>query len=101
MEVDFRDKRLAKIENGGAADLTGSGVPLEVVERLRSRLQLLRAAPDERTLRNFKSLHYEKLKGDRDGERSIRLNKKWRLIFRIDDSTNPAKITVLQVEDYH
>lgn len=101
MEVEFKDKRLAKIENGDATDLATSGAPLEIIERLRSRLIFLRAAPDERSIRNFKSLHYEKLKGDRDGQRSIRLNKKWRLIFTIDDSRNPSKITVLKVEDYH
>lgn len=101
VEVEFKDKHLEKIENGSAKDLQKAGVPLEVVEQLRNRLQFLRSAPDERTLRNWKSLHYEKLKGDREGEKSIRLNKKWRLIFTIDDSQSPAKITILKVEDYH
>jgi proteic killer suppression protein len=101
VEVEFKDKHLEKIEIGTAKDIQKAGVPLEVIEQLRSRLEFLRSAPDERTLRNWKSLHYEKLKGDRDGERSIRLNKKWRLIFTMDDSRTPAKITVLQVEDYH
>jgi proteic killer suppression protein len=101
VEIEFKDKRLAKIENGNAADLAASGVPLEIIDRLRSRLELLRSAPDERTIRNWKSLHYEKLKGDRDGERSIRLNKKWRLIFTIDENRNPKTIVILKVEDYH
>ncbi len=101
MEIEFKDKRLAKVENGNAADLAASGAPLEVVDRLRSRLELLRAAPDERTIRNWKSLHYEKLKGDRDGQRSIRLNKKWRLVFVIDENRNHKTIVILKVEDYH
>jgi proteic killer suppression protein len=74
---------------------------LEIIDRLRHRLGLLRAAPDERTIRNWKSLHYEKLKGDRDGQRSIRLNQKWRLVFTIDENRNPKKIVILKVEDYH
>src|SRR5262249_22274989 len=101
MEIEFKDKRLEKIENGTAADLASSGVPLEVIDRFRSRIDLLRSAPDERTIRNWKSLHYEKLKGDRSNQRSIRLNKKWRLIFTIDESRNPKTIVILKVEDYH
>ncbi len=101
MEIEFKDKRLAKVENGNAADLAASGAPLEIIDRLRSRLDLLRSAPDERTLRNWKSFHYEKLKGDRDGQRSIRLNKKWRLIFTIDENRNPKTIVILKIEDYH
>src|SRR5437868_10065698 len=101
MDIEFKDKRLEKVENGTASDLVASKVPLEIVERFRSRLQLLRSAPDERTIRNWKSLHYEKLKGERTGQRSIRLNQKWRLIFIIDEDRNPKKIIILKIEDYH
>lgn len=101
MEIEFKDKRLEKVENGSAADIASSGVPLEVVDRLRSRLNLLRSIPDERTLYNWKSFHYEKLKGDRSDQRSIRLNEKWRLIFRIDENRSPKTIVILKVEDYH
>jgi proteic killer suppression protein len=62
---------------------------------------MIRAAPDERTLRNLKSLHYEKLLGDRKGQRSIRINQQWRLVFTINTECTPNKITVLAVEDYH
>jgi proteic killer suppression protein len=62
---------------------------------------VLEAAPDERTLRNWKSLHYEKLKGDRKGQRSIRLNGQWRLVFILDEATLPPTIAVVAVEDYH
>lgn len=97
MEIEFKDKRLEKVENGNAADLASSGVPLEVVERFRTRLDLLRSAPDERTIRNWKSLHYEKLKGDRSDQRSIRLNKKWRMIFTIDESRSPKQLSSLRL----
>jgi len=45
--------------------------------------------------------YYEKLKGDREGRRSIRINKQWRLVFLIDTEQKPNKMTVLGVEDYH
>ncbi len=59
------------------------------------------AAPDEQTLRNWKSLHYEQLKGDKEGQRSIRLNNKYRMVFTLDSEHNPPKIIVLAIQDYH
>jgi proteic killer suppression protein len=101
MELEFKDCRLAKVEEGGAANYKASGAPLEIIDSLRRKLHFLREAPDEQSIRNWKSLHYEKLKGNREGQRSIRLNNKWRLIFTLDESQNPRKIVILGVEDYH
>jgi toxin HigB-1 len=98
MRVVFRDARLAVIRTAEAAQ-TGLSAP--VIQSCQRKLQVLDAAPDERTLRNWKSLHYEKLKGDREGQRSIRLNDRWRLVFELDSTTSPPTIVVLDVEDYH
>ena len=43
---------------------------LSVINSFRDKMVVLRAAPDERTLRNWKSLHYEKLKGQEGKDRS-------------------------------
>jgi len=98
MEVQFCDKNLALVETDRAAD---TQLPISVINSLRQKLVVIRAAPDERTLRNWRSLHYEKLKGDRSDQRSIRINNQWRLVFTIETDTKPNKITVLGVEDYH
>lgn len=97
MDVEYRDPRLGLVESDRAA---GAGVPLEIVESLRDKLVLIRAMRDERSLRAWKSLHYGKLERPGD-QRSIRINKKWRLVFTIDTKVIPNKITVLGVEDYH
>ena len=98
MEVEFRDKRLALVETDVAAELR---LPISVIKSLRQKLVVIRAAPDDRTLRNWKSLHYEELEGDRAGQRSIRINKQWRLVFLLDTECKPNKMTILRVEDYH
>lgn len=77
MEIEFRDKSLSLIETDRAAE---TKLPISVINSFRDKMVVIRAAPDERTLRNWKSLHYEKLKGQ-EGERSIRLNKQWRVVF--------------------
>ena len=98
MDVVFEDARLALIETDQAAQ---TRLPVAVIQSARRKLNAIRAAPDERTLRNWKSLHYEKLKGNRSDQRSIRLNDQWRLVFVLDDQCSPQRVTVIAVEDYH
>ena len=98
MKVEFADQRWALIETDEAAK---SGLPIAVINSFRDKFVVIRAAPDERTLRNWRSLHYAKLEGYKDGRRSIRLNKQWRVVFTIKTECNPNQITVLSVEDYH
>lgn len=98
MEIIFLDERLALIFSEHPER---SGVAPTLIESLRRKLHFIRNAPDERTLREWKSLHYEKLKGDREHQRSIRLNDRWRLVFEIDDQSRPPKVRVHGVEDYH
>jgi proteic killer suppression protein len=97
MDIQFREKSLSLIETDRAAE---TKLPISVINSFRDKMVVLRAAPDERTLRNWKSLHYEKLKGQ-EGQRSIRLNKQWRVVFLIETECKPNKITILGVEDYH
>jgi proteic killer suppression protein len=98
MEIEFRDRRLALIETDQAAE---TKLPISVIHSCRQKLVLLRAAMDERALRNWKSPHYEKLQADREGQRSVRINKQWRLVFTLDNTRSPPKIEILSVENYH
>ena len=91
MEIEFRDKTLALVETDQAAE---TRLSLAVINSLRDKLVFIRAAADERSLRNWKSLHYEKMEGE---ERSIRINEQFRLIFTIDTASQPNKITILRV----
>lgn len=99
MEVAYRDKKLALLETARAAE---TKLSVALIESFRTKLVVLKAAPDERTLRNWKSLHYEKLTGDREGQRSIRLNAQWRLIFTLETRDSPPPLlTILEIADYH
>jgi toxin HigB-1 len=91
MDIEFRDKTLALVETDRAAE---TRLPISVINSLRHKFVIIRAAPDERTLRNWKSLHYEKMTGD---ERSIRINDQFRLIFTLNTQCSPNKLTVVRV----
>lgn len=96
MKIIFADQ-LALIETDQAGC---TQFPIGIIKSARRKLVVLRAAIDERSLRNWKSLHYEKLKGDREGQRSIRLNDQYRMIFEHEES-QPETIKILTIEDYH
>jgi proteic killer suppression protein len=61
----------------------------------------LEQAPDERTLRNWKALNYKKLGGERDGQRSIRINDQYRIIFVLLDDEKAPTIRILEIGDIH
>jgi len=98
MEVEFDDDDLDRLETD--AQFT-AGLSQEVVRAYRQRLQQIRAAADERDFMALKSLHYEKLKGNRVGQHSIRLNKQWRLVLEIRGD-HPCKVVgIIEIVDYH
>ena len=64
-------------------------------------MQAIRAAMDERDLYNLKGLRFEKLDGARSHQRSVRLNKQWRLILELTGEAPKKTVRVIGVEDYH
>jgi toxin HigB-1 len=97
MDVRHADPRLERIERDADFD-GGFGEP--IVKAFRRRMQLIRAAVDERAFYAMKSLHYEKLKGARADQRSMRLNDQFRLILRIEEVVG-RRVLIISIEDYH
>jgi proteic killer suppression protein len=80
MEVEFDDNALDRLEV--EPQFTG-GFSQEIVRAFRKRMQQIRAFRDERDFMAVRALNFEKLKGNREGQYSIRLNLQWRLILEI------------------
>jgi toxin HigB-1 len=96
--VEFADDDLDRLE----VDLQfTAGFGREVVRGFRKAMQVIRAAPDERDLYRLKGLHFEKLEGGRSHQRSIRINKQWRLILEIAGEAPNKIVKVACIEDYH
>ena len=97
VEFRFTDDELLRLYT--EADFKGS-FPPEVVEAFRRRMQQIVAAEDERAFYALKSLHFEKLHA-RGSQRSMRLNKQWRLIVEIEKGTPKNTLLIVAIEDYH
>ena len=98
MEARFRDDKLDRLETDPKYD---GGFPQAVVTAFRKRMQTIRAATDERDFYAMKSLHFEKLKGNRSHPYSMRLNDQWRLIIEFVGEAPHKMVVIVSIEDYH
>lgn len=97
MRIEFAND-LARICTDEAHKL---GLPIGVIKAARLKLIKMEGAPDERTLRNWKALNYKKLSGDREGQRSVRVNDQYRIVFLLLDEERPPVIRILEIDDTH
>jgi proteic killer suppression protein len=98
MEVDFDDPSLEDLERDPRST-AGHG---DAVDRgFRKVMQIVRAAPDERDLYALKGLHFEKLEGSRHHQRSLKINKQWRLVVELRKGEKSTRVGVISIEDYH
>jgi proteic killer suppression protein len=98
MDVQFATVDLDRLEQDAGFN---GGYPPEAVRGFRKVMQVIRAAVDERDLYALRSLRFEKLQGDRQHQRSLRLNRQWRLIVEIIPATPKNVVAVIGIEDYH
>ena len=75
-------------------------IPSEIESRLFRKLQMIDDATTDQDLRSPPSNHFEKLRGALAGLRSIRVNDRWRLIFRWDGGRGEAEGVYLDDHSY-
>lgn len=98
MEIEYESDTLRQL----AEDESFTAGFSEAVENaFRKRIQLIDAASDERALFRMRSLRFEKLKGERFGQCSMRLNDRWRLIVRLVKKPTGKTVAVIEIVDYH
>jgi len=73
------------------------GLSADIQQRARRKLRMLDAALDLQDLRKPPSNRLEKLKGERNGQYSIRINSQWRICF----SWQGGSATGVEIVDYH
>jgi proteic killer suppression protein len=90
----YRDKRTERFANGSWIP------PFEAFRRqAEKRLRILEAAVSLGDLRQLPGNRLESLKGDRQGEYSIRINEQWRICFAWPPSADgPENVEIV---DYH
>ena len=87
MIASFRDDWLRDFF---VEDVRSKRIPPDLESRLFRKIQMIDDAATDQDLRVPPSNHFEKLRGDLAGFRSIRVNKQWRLIFKWDGGRSVA-----------
>jgi proteic killer suppression protein len=75
--------------------------PAPVVDAFFKAVAMMSAAKDERDLYSLKSSHFEKLKGKRRNQHSVRLNDQFRLIVQLEQDKQGTFFLIVDIEDYH
>ena len=93
MILGYRDRRTQRF---AAGQFVAAFQSFE--KQAAKRLSILNAAPSLNTLRALPSNRLEALRGDREGQYSIRINRQWRICFAWDDGPGPTDVEIV---DYH
>jgi len=93
MIKSFADKETEKLFRGGKS----KAVPPEARERALSKLLVLNAATNAEDLRVPPGNRLEKLRGDREGQWSIRINRQYRVCFSFEGGDAQD----VEIADYH
>lgn len=99
MRLSFDDDDLERLYTDAGFSLSRLG--LDVVRAFRKKVAFLAQAVTPQDIRAMHSYNLEKLKGDRDGQYSIRLNMQWRLILRFETDEEGTRIDIVEIVDYH
>ena len=98
MDIEYDDNDYQRLATDAACTL---GFDPSIVKSYRKKIQFIQNALTENDIRNMKSLHYEKLKGDRQHQHSMRINDQQRLITETVDIDGTKRIKIINIENYH
>lgn len=98
MDVEHADSDLERLETDAKF---GGKWSQPVAKAFRKKMQVMRAATDERDFYALKSLHFEKLEGPRAHQHSMRLNDQFRLVVELHGEAPTKVVKVISIEDYH
>ena len=101
MKVFFESEDLANLYEADPDRLKGKQkIPVAVVKQYQRKVNILISVTELNELNNFRSLNFEALKGDRKGQYSIRLNKQYRLLFKLNRN-GELEILIIEISKHY
>lgn len=98
MRYKFKYKRLEELYYNKKDE---NQYPTSVVRSFFEAIETITAAADIRDLYALISFHFEKLKGARKEQYSMRLNDQFRLILTKVRDESGRYLLIISIEDYH
>ena len=99
MQIVFQKEYLSDLYyNGKSSDKKHRFQP-DIVKRYTHAINALASANRIEDLFPLRSLNYEVLEGDLKGYESVRVNDKYRVLFRSEKSESEPMITICNIEE--
>ncbi len=103
MIINFNEKYLRDLFEKGKADKKHPYQP-QIIRKYIQVLTMMEKAPNVLSLRKYNSLRYEKLKGDKLGLSSVRVNDQYRIEFEEwteDDKTIATICNIVDLSNHY
>jgi toxin HigB-1 len=97
MIVSFRDDGARDVFNGVNSKAARRACPTDIMKVARRKMDVIVQAAALSDLQAPPAIRLEKLKGDRAGQHSIRINDQYRICFAWAE----ADATGVEIADYH
>ena len=105
MNITTEDEVLLELyETGKTSDKRYRCLPVQAIKGYKKAVDYMKVAKRIEDLFPIKGLNYERLRGNRAGQESVRCNDTWRLIFRsspIDGSIIITEIELLEITHHY
>ena len=97
MLVVFEKENLKDLYVSGRCDDKSHRYQPHIISKYARIIKLMCAQDDVLSLMKYSSLHYEKLKGDKEGLSSVRINKQYRIEFEEIMESGKNKATICNI----
>ncbi|MHB9032735.1 MAG: hypothetical protein ACYC6L_06780 [Anaerolineae bacterium] len=99
MHISFKTKALTNLYNTGRS----KNYPDLVIASFFRVMAIISSVNNEGGLYGFEQLHYHKLLGARGkaGDRALDLWDGWRLIVRVNDSSQEHELLVIEISNHY
>jgi len=98
MEINFKETYLCDLYEKGVADKKHRYQP-QIVKKYIRIIDLMIEEDDVLGLMKYNSLNYERLKGDKQGLSSVRVNDQYRIEFEEDTKGGEAVATICNITE--
>jgi plasmid maintenance system killer protein len=95
MRVEFEDRELIELLE---CRKPSKGIPPEVLKSFQKKVKIIQRAKSQLDIRQFKSLHLEKIEEDKH---SIRLNRSWRMILRFLVDSEGDLVVIIEINNHY
>ena len=97
MEITFEKEYLRELYETGKTTSKKYRFQPQIITRYQLRIKILEKAIRIEDLFTINSLHYEILKGDKEGISSIRINDQYRIEFTINQVVSETVVTICNI----